>query len=242
MLDRQSPLPLYHQLQQVLLHRLQEGEFNNGQPLPTEVDLIDQYAVSRITVRRAMAELERSGRIYRVSGKGTFAKEEPVITPDLTRLTSFSEYMREQSISVSSKLLLFRQEPALDLVADKLELQAGEPVWVIERLRLSDNSPLALNLSYLRLPPYIQLTAEELKTSGSLWALLESKGVVLKYARRTIQAIPANEEIAAKLEISIGLPLLLLEGVVRDQNQVPIEFHYVYNRGDRYQHTLYMER
>lgn len=241
-LDRQSPLPLYHQLKHVLLARLQDGEFTPGIPLPTEVELIDQYEVSRITVRRAMSELEQSGRIYRVSGKGTFVKEQPVFSPELTRLTSFTEDMGEQDVNVSSQLLVLRQEPASELVAGKLEVQVETPIWYIERLRLSDSYPLALNFSYLRLPPSFSLSAQELESVGSLWALLEQKGFTLRSARRTIQAISAEEAYAAKLQVEPGTALLLLEGVVRDQNQLPLEYHLVVNRGDRYKHTLYLER
>jgi GntR family transcriptional regulator len=242
MLDRTSPLPLYHQLKQALLARLREEEFGPGMPLPTELELIDQYKVSRITVRRAMAELERSGQIYRVSGKGTFVKEAPLFSPELTRLTSFTEDMREQALDVSSKLLDLRQDRASEVVAEKLDLKLGAPIWFVGRLRLSDQYPLALNLSYLRLPPSFSLSAQELEQTGSLWALLEKKGIVLRSARRTIQAIPADFVYAAKLQVEVGAPLLLIEGVVRDQNQLPVEYHLVINRGDRYKHSLYLER
>ena len=241
-LNRESPLPLYHQLKQVLLARLKEGEFEPGVPLPTELELIDQYKVSRITVRRAMSDLEQSGQIYRVSGKGTFIREAPVISPELTRLTSFTEDMREQALDVSSKLLHLRQVPASEDVAAKLELEPGTSIWFIERLRLSDQYPLALNLSYLRLPPSFLITAQELQQTRSLWALLEKKGIVLKSAQRTIQAIPADGIYANKLQVEVRTPLLLIEGVVQDQNHVPVEYHLVINRGDRYKHTLYLER
>lgn len=241
LLDRESPLPLYHQLKQLLLARMKNGEFELGVPLPTELDLIGQYEVSRITVRRAMSDLEQTGKIYRVSGKGTFIKEAPVLSPDLTRLTSFTEDMRDKDVAISSKLLHLRQVPASQDVAAKLELETGSTIWFIERLRLSDQYPLALNLSYLRLPPSITIETRELQ-SGSLWALLERKGIVLNSARRTIQAIPADSVYANKLEVEVGTPLLLIEGVVNDQNHLPVEYHMVINRGDRYKHTLYLER
>lgn len=241
-LDRTSPLPLYHQLKQTLLARLEAGEFEPGVPLPTESDLIDQYAVSRITVRRAMSELEQSGQIYRVSGKGTFVKEAPVFSPELTQLTSFSEDIQGQTQEISTDLLTLRQEAASDEVAGHLELARGTKVLFIERLRLSDQSPIALNLSYLRLPAFLSITAEELKKTGSLWALLEEKGIVLNNARRTIQAVPASETYAQKLQVAVGEPLLVIEGVVRNHLQVPVEYHLVINRGDYYKHSLYLER
>lgn len=241
-LDRTSPLPLYHQLKQQIQERLSAGEFEPGLPLPTESELIDQYAVSRITVRRAMSELEQSGQIYRVSGKGTFVKDTPLFSPELTRLTSFSEDVQGQTHEISTDLLALRQETASDNVAKHLELKRGAKVLFIERLRLSEGSPIALNHSYLRLPPSLSVTAQEMEQSGSLWALLEEKGITLQNAHRTIQAIPADASYAKKLQIEVGAPLLVIEGVVRNQLQIPVEYHLVVNRGDYYKHSLYLER
>ncbi len=240
-LDRTLPTPLYHQLKELLLSNLKEGEFKPEVPLPTEAALMTQYGISRITVRRAMSELEQEGYIYRMPGKGTFISE-PKISRGLTGLTSFAEDMREKGLATSSKLLDFRQEPALGRIAMKLGLKAGKPVWFIQRLRLDDQCPIAVNLSYLRLPSHITITAQELETFGSLWALLESKGIALADADRTIEAIPANQRYAEQLQVAVGAPLLLIDGVVYDHDHVPVEYHQVINRGDRYQYTLYLKR
>lgn len=240
-LDRTLPIPLYHQLKEVLLSRLQEGEFKPEAPLPTEATLMTQYGISRITVRRAMSELEQEGHIYRMPGKGTFVAE-PKISRGLTKLTSFAEDMQEKGRATSSKLLDFRQEVASPIIAGKLGIDAGTAVWFVERLRLDDQSPVAINLSYLWLPSHLTITAQELESFGSLWALLESKGITLTDADRTIEAISANQTHAEKLQITVGAPLLLIDGVVYDHNHVPVEYHQVINRGDRYQYTLYLKR
>ena len=240
-LDRNLPIPLYHQLKQVLLSSLQNKDFMPEVPLPTEVALMEQYDISRITVRRAMAELEQEGHIYRRQGKGTFAAELK-ISRALTNLTSFAEDMKGKGLASSSKLLDFRQEPASPHVAEKLDVEAGMSVWFIQRLRLDDQPPIAINLSYLRLPPQTSITAEELERTGSLWAVLESKGIVLAEADRTIEAILADQTYAEQFQVQVGAPLLLIDGVVYDQAHVPVEYHQVINCGDRYQYTLHLKR
>jgi GntR family transcriptional regulator len=240
-LDRASPVPLYHQLKQALAMRLKNGEFELGLPLPTEAELMRFYDISRITVRRAMLELEREGHIVRMPGKGTFVTE-PKIDRGLTRLTSFTEDMRERGLTATSELLDLRQESAPVHVAEKLGIEAGTPVWFVHRLRLANQQPIALNLSYLRLPPHISVVASELADSGSLWALLESKGIALKDADKTLEAILADQEYADLLQVPEGAPLLLVEGVVYDHHHTPIEFSQVVNRGDRYKYTLYLKR
>ncbi len=239
-LDRNSPIPLYHQLKQLLLASLEEKEFTPEVPLPTEAMLMEKYEVSRITVRRAMAELAQEGRIYRQPGRGTFATE-PKISRGLTNHTSFSEEMKEKGLTFSSKLLAFRHEPASPHVAEKLGVDDGTRVWFIQRLRLADQQPIAVNLSYLRLPSHIGVTALELAETGSLWALLENKGIVLADVDRVIEAIPANQSYAEQLQVAIGAPLLSISGVVYDRTHLPVEYHRVVNRGDRYQYTLYLK-
>jgi len=240
-LDRSSPVPLYHQLKQLLAQYLEGGAFKPGSPLPTEAELVTSYQVSRITVRRAMHELARDGHIYRVPGKGTFIRE-PKIDRGLTSLTSFTEDMQGRGLMLTSKLLDFRQEPASVSVAEKLELEAGAPVWFIHRLRLTDQRPIALNLSYVRLPPHVSITASELKERGSLWSLLESKGVALVEGYKTLEAIPAEPEHADLLQSPVGAPLLLVEGVVYTHGHAPVECYRVINRGDRYKYHIYLKR
>ncbi len=240
-LDRNLPIPLYHQLKQVLLTSLEKKEFEPSALLPTEVALMKQYAISRITVRRAMAELEQEGHIYRRPGKGTFVSE-PKISRELTNLTSFAEDMKNKGLSPSSKLLNFREKPASMHVAEKLAVEVGTPICFIQRLRLDDQQPIAINLSYLRLPPHVSIVAQELSDTGSLWALLESKGIILADADRTIEAILADQKYAEQLQVQVGVPLLLIDGVVYDQTHTPVEYHQVINRGDRYQYTLHLKR
>lgn len=240
-LDRNLPVPLYHQLKQVLLTSIKNKEFGPETLLPTEVALMEQYEISRITVRRAMAELEQDGHIYRRPGRGTFVSE-PKISRGLTTLTSFAEDIKEKGLTPSSKLLDFRQEPASLHVARKLDVKVGTPICFIQRLRLDDQQPIAINLSYLRLPSQITIIDQELEEIGSLWALLESKGIVLADANRTIEAILADQTYAELLQVQIGAPLLLIDGVVYDESRVPVEYHQVINRGDRYQYTLHLKR
>jgi GntR family transcriptional regulator len=240
-LSRESPIPLYHQLRQALTTRLKSGEFPPGVPLPTEADLMQVYDVSRITVRRAMRELEQEGRIDRIPGKGTFAIE-PKIGRGLTRLTSFTEDMGERGLVAASKLLRFGYEPASSHVASELEIQTGTHVMSIHRLRLAEDQPIALNWSYLRLAPHITLGASELQENGSLWALLEAKGISLVEAKKTLSAILADQGHADLLQVPVGAPLLLVEGVVYDQRHVPVEYSQVINRGDRYNYVLYLKR
>ena len=105
-LDHHSPVPLHLQFKQTLLERFDNNEFPLGCPIPAEIDLARDYQISRATVRRAMQEMEHDGYIHRIPGKGTFVLRTRV-KRGLTRMSSFTEDMRERGQKVTSRMLDF---------------------------------------------------------------------------------------------------------------------------------------
>jgi len=202
---------------------------------------MDFYRVSRITVRQAISELERRGFVQRVQGRGTFV-ESPQVQRGVARLTSFSEEIKARGMRPGAKLLVLRMAPASGVVARRLMVEDGTPLWQVERLRLADDESIALNLSYLNLPPHVKLTRKELIEEVSLWALLEKKGIKMVEADKTIEATVAGKEYAKLLKVPEGAPLLLVEGVVYAGGGQPIEFHQIIGRGDRYKYYLRVTR
>jgi len=88
-LDENSPVPLYHQLSRFLRERIERQEWKEGEKIPTELELCDEFALSRGTIAQALKELENEGLIYRKQGRGTFVKEK-IITQDLSHFYSFA--------------------------------------------------------------------------------------------------------------------------------------------------------
>jgi len=240
-LDRKSPTPLYYQLKQKLVEMLGNGEFSPGAPLPTEMELVSTYAVSRATVRQAMKELENEGYISRTAGKGTFVIRTK-INRGLSRLTSFSEDMKHLGQKVTSQTLQFHSIPAPEALHQKFGIALGQPLLYIKRLRLSQNNPVALNVSYLNLPEGIQISQDELDQIGSVYSLLERKGIPPLETDRTLEAIAAEEECASLLCVPVGSPLLLVEGLAYSYNHHPIEFHQVISVGGRYKYNIHLVR
>jgi len=241
MIDRNSPVPLYYQLSEILLNQITEGEIKPGNAIPTERELIQIYGISRITVRRAIQELEKRGYVRREQGRGTFVAP-PRIQRGVARLTSFSKEITARGMKPASRLLALRQKPATGRVARQLRVEEGRLIWFVERLRLADSEPIALNLSYLRLPADVALTVSELEEEVSLWKLLEKKGIALAEADKTIEAIAADEWQADLLQVKENAPLLLVEGIVYSGDGTPIEFSQVIGRADRYKYYLHVAR
>jgi GntR family transcriptional regulator len=241
MLDRNSPMPLYYQLSEILLNQITGGSLKAGDTILTERELIEMYGVSRMTVRNAVEELVKRGYVRREQGKGTFVAS-PGVQRGVARLTSFSEEIAAQGMKPGSRLLALRREPATGRVARELQVESGAVIWFVERLRLADDEPLAINLSHLRLPVGVTLTESELQKEVSLWTLLARKGVTMAHADKTIEAIVADEWASGLLEVRKKSPLLLVEGVVYAGDGTPIEFHQIIGRADRYKYHLQVAR
>lgn len=239
--DRELPIPLYFQLRDALLALIQDKALQEGDAIPTELELSRMFEVSRITVRRAIDELVREGRLTTRQGKGTFVARSKIQRP-MTRMQSFSMATAEEGYYPGSRLLALRHEKATPRVASALRVEADQWLWVVERLRLVDGEPIGLSEVYLNLPSNLFLAPAELEQNSSLWSLLEQKGIVLRKSTETIQAISANEKQAELLQIEVGAPLLLIEGVVFTEEANPVEYHRMFNRGDRYKYSVELDR
>ncbi len=240
-LDRRSPVPLYHQLREQIVAGVENGAVPVGATLPPEEDLVDLLGISRHTVRRAMQELEYDGYILRVAGRGTTVLRTKV-SRRLTRLTSFSEDMHQRGQRVSSRVLAFETVPATGHVAEKLGVTSGTVVTYIYRLRSADGIPIALTISYVPFPASAAVSQSDLERFGSLYSLFERHNIPILEADRTLEAMAASEEHASLLDLPVGAPLLLVEGVAYTQNHVPIEYHQVISAGERYKYAIHTIR
>jgi GntR family transcriptional regulator len=240
-LDRHSPVPLYYQFKQNLLERFENDEFPIGKPIPTEMDLVNEYGISRATVRRAMHEMEHEGYIHRLPGKGTFVLRTR-IKRGLTRMSSFTEDMQERGQTVTSKLLEFGFKLPPPHIAEKFCIGSDEPLLYIYRLRLADGSPIVINCSYIKLPAGVSISGKEVGAAVSLWALLELKGLRLIEADKVIEAVLACEERAVLLDVPVGTALLQVEGMAYTVNHFPVEYSLVISSGERYKYSVHLER
>src|SRR6202453_5251907 len=211
-----------------------------GTAMPTERELCTTYGVSRATVRQALGQLEIEQRIFRRQGKGTFVAR-PKIEQRL-ELMSHTEGMKERGISPSSKLIDVRRIPAGLDVGMQLGLSPKAEVLRIERLRLADGDPIAIEVLYLNADRFDGITAA-LSDNASLYQLLASNyGVELASAEETIEAVIAEGRDAALLKCQAGMPLLMLSRRTLDTSGQPTEFVRSLYRGDRYRFQTGLQR
>jgi GntR family transcriptional regulator len=237
-IDRNSKLPLYHQLYEILRNKIMRQDWKPGDVIPPESELVDRYQVSRTTVRQVLDLLTNEGLIYRQQGRGTFVAH-PTVEQTLVRIVNFTEDMRMRGSEPSSKVLFSGLIPASPDIAAKLQIEAGEELACLERLRLADGEPMGLDESYL-IHRYCPGILEEDYAINSLRQSLAQKySIRWTHAKQAIRAVLATREQAEVLGITPKSALLFVERVSYSQENVPIEFLRICYRADRY--VLYSE-
>ena len=221
-------VPKYYQLKGELL-RLIEGAAV-GAVLPTERDLADRFAVSRTTVRQAIAELVVEGRLERTQGSGTYVSEPKLI--QLRQLSSFTADMGERRADARSEVLDISRVPAGPEVATALEIAEGTKVQRVERLLMVSDEPLAHEVAHLA-GAYPRLPTE-LARRGSLYlTLAEAYGVELTDAEDAVETALASPAEARLLGVDPGLPMLLITRTAWSHRH-PVEHTRSVFRGDRF--------
>ncbi|MDD5367951.1 MAG: GntR family transcriptional regulator [Anaerolineaceae bacterium] len=239
LVNRQNKLPLYQQLYEILRGYIQREEWEVGKMIPAEPELMEQFGVSRTTVRQVLDRLVTEGMIYRQQGRGSFVAE-PTLEQGLMRIVSFTEDMRQRGLQPGTQMLAAELEPASEEVAEKLEVQPGEEMVRLERLRLANGEPMSIEVAYLvhRLCRGL-LERYDFSKNPLREALERDYGLHLASARQVIRAIVASPTQARLLHIPSKSPLLFIERVSYSQQAVPAEYLHIYYRADRY--SLYNE-
>ena len=230
-IDPESPVPKYFQLQEILLNLI-ETELTYNEMIPSERELVDRYGLSRMTVRQAINQLVTEGRVYRLVGKGTFVARPKIEMP--LRLASFTEDMRARELEPGSRDLERRVIPANAQLVRGLNLNPGELVHVISRLRTANSEPMAIERSHIPVNLAPGLDAVPLSDRSLYQVLAGEFGIVLERGEQTIEAGIVDAADGALLKLRAGSPVLLLQRRSFAGGR-PVEFTVSTYRGDRYQ-------
>ena len=232
-IDKASPVPFYYQLRQLLERAVADSVLAAGVQIPTEASLCERYDVSRTVVRQALSDLERTGLVTRVKGKGTFVAEPKVSEFVAQSLTSLHEDLTARGERLETKVLRLEVEPVSPHVGSMLELPESEQIVLLERLRFLRGEPLVVTTAYM---PY-SICAPILELDMSDRSLFETYeqvlGLKLHRGSRSIEARAATGEVAHHLGVPEGSPVLAFSGVTYLDDGRPIEYFIGLHRGDR---------
>ncbi|MEX2672706.1 MAG: GntR family transcriptional regulator [Phycisphaeraceae bacterium] len=238
-LDPHSPVPLYHQMEQIILDRIAK-EKAVGRMLPREMDLIHIFGVSRATVKKTTDALAAKGLIERKRAIGTRIVRLGV-TEDLGRLTSFTEQMEKQGQQVSTEVLDVTVHEPGDKVRSLLQLEPQEKTLCIRRLRgTSEVFPVVLLRS--EIPVSVGIDEHE-DFNASLYSLIEDKyRIPIEWAEEKIRAFKATREEAGHLRMQPGDTVLVMERVTFTTGNRPVEFVRAVYRPEHYTFSVRLKR
>jgi GntR family transcriptional regulator len=222
-------VPRYYAIEQELRARI--ARLQPGDALPSDAMLCKEFGVSRMTARNAVQQLKLEGLVRRIPGRGTFVAPRP-LHRRMGRLLSFSDEMRARGLAPSSRVLELGRAPASSIEAEALELAVGDDVVVVQRVRLADRVPVAIER--VALPASCAAVLESDLERGSLHAALRALGRVPTVARGTLAARLAGRRDAELLEIRPRAPLLVERRVIADAEGASLEATETRYAGERY--------
>lgn len=234
-IDKLSKTPLYVQLMDVLINKIENYMEENDQ-LDSEREICGKYELSRTTVRQALDELEKEKYIYKVHGKGNFVSSRRM-EQELLKVYSFTDETRKLGKKPSSKLLNFEIAEANDKVSRKLKLQDNELVYKISRIRLADDIPMIYEVTYLPYEKFLGMTKEMIIESPMYEVFKNKFNTNITSAEESIECILINKLEGIYLDISQGQPGLKIGRITYENKQI-IEYTLSIARGDKFKYRV----
>jgi GntR family transcriptional regulator len=211
---------------------IDSGRLPAGSQLPPERELGERFGVSRVTVRSALADLERRGLIDRQPGRGTFVAS-PRIGESAGTLSSFTELGARRGLVASARVLDAHVASATVEDSELFSVAPGADIFELTRVRLLDGLPISIDRSRVPLGCLPSLASLDF-ARDSLYATLDAAGHGPMRADYLVYAVAATAEQAQQLDIAEGAPVLLTRTVSCDQAGRVVEQGEMAYRGDRY--------
>jgi GntR family transcriptional regulator len=226
-------LPLYVQIAEGFLDRIESGELAPGDRLPPERELSVLLSVNRMTVRRALRMLEGQGLLIRRQGAGTYVAK-PKIERQASQLFPFTRGMEQRGYKTGIKMITFEKRPAETSIAQKLGLTVAAPVFRAFRLRTLNQEVVMLEDLIVPASIFPDFDRHDL-SSRSLYEIFETEyQISISQAHQSLEPVIASEYEARLLDVDLGSPLMLERRLAFDQQDRPVEYSKDLYRGDRF--------
>lgn len=232
-LNKNVPIPLYFQLYEILKDKIESGELNAGDLLPSERELSEKYDISRPTVRQALKELVNEGYLVREKGKGSFVAKPKINYGFIQRLTTFYEDMEEKGYYTKTKILKQKIVQPRKAISRKLQIDEDEKIVFLSRVRYIENEPIVTVMNHIPYKLCPDLVDEDLKNK-SLYNIMAKEYDLKPYrAKITLEPIVASEYDTEHLKVRKGAPLLLMTNVTYTREETIMDYFESRFRGDK---------
>lgn len=219
----------YKEIADQLEKTIREGKFDESKKLPTEEELLNEFKVSRTTIRKAIGQLVQRGLVYQVQGSGLFLRKES--GADYVNLGSLRGLTKDlPSRSIATKILALHLVDADEETAAHLQCEIGEKLYQVKRLRIVDQEPFSIEISFFKKDtvPYLN---EEIASTSIYNYLIEDLKLNIGFADKVIHCEKADDITAELLHIEPSDPAMIIENTVCLTNGTVFEwsqsiFHY----------------
>lgn len=238
---RNKGIPLYYQVMRSLKEDILSGRCAPEKRLPSEAELTKIFNVSRVVVRQALKMLEDEGLIVRVRGKGTFVSKDAA-ADEAPVLSGYIEDFLRVGWALEVKVLEFGLVKASPDLASVFKVAEASDLFHVKRLRLVESRPFSVVENYLpyELGRHIPMALLE---DEPLMTLIEKHvGVSIEWASQVFQAVSADADLAALLDVDVMAPILKMTLTAYTAESKAVNFANVYYRSDRYNHHGYLRR
>jgi GntR family transcriptional regulator len=225
--------PLYMQIKEDILSRIESHEWEAGAKIPIEKELCSRYHVSVVTIREALKQLSNEGKVRRIPGKGTFITK-PKMVARVDSLMSISRWAQTDSVKVATRVIKIETQKCNQYVLSHLTLKEGEDVTRVERLRIGNMEPLMFEILWVPTSLCPGLHLQDMTNIPLHDILRDAYGIVLTKAEESIEPVVADDYIQRLMGISEKTLLLKIEHSTFSEGDRVILFANSYYRGDRY--------
>ena len=234
LIDKKSPIPVYFQLKNIILKKIESGEYRIGSPIPSERDLCEAFSISRMTVRQALNQLVNEGVLYREKGKGTFVSKPKI---EERNLMSFSDIVKQKGLVPSSRILRFEKCNADREIKEMLGLKDEDMVYELKRLRLANNVPIGIEETYI--PERLCPGLEKYDLTDSLYKIIRNEySYDISYVDNVIESSKPTKEEKKLLNIRNNIPVLKTTSINYITQNMKFIFERAVYRSDEYKYSV----
>ena len=228
-IDRNLPVAAYYQIAHDLQSRIASGEWNATRRLPAEAKLAQEYGVSRMTIRQALAELDKEGILSRRQGSGTFIEEAAPGngqgTVTMSSTLSVSQALRDMGYDPEVQLVTATAIPVpSEEIARALQLGDNDTVVFFQRNFVVEGQCMAVSRSFLPNRIVEGILDRPLEDDSVQKTLTQRYGIRDEKCQRWIEAVRATDDDAELFDIEVGSPLILLTSLFFDYKSQPIDY------------------
>ena len=229
----------YSIIENDIIEKITQNVYRPDMQLPTEEELRKQYGCSRVTVRRALSDLQYMGYIYSRQGSGSFiSSKQKLQSPG--KVSSLNEYFLDREIQTKNDVIRFEIRKADRIISERLGIDQGNKVYYLERLRYADLHPIILETKYMSVEMHPYLSYESL--TGSIFMEAEKHGLFIKNERCSVIPVFPDQQTADLLQISDKKPILkvIVTAIAKDERI--FSYGEEYYNPDHYQFNFVFEK